>query len=314
MRHPVLIVMFLIGAGCRSATTPTQPTQESERPGPEWFRDVTSELGIEYRLTVGPTGDYFMPQVMGSGCDLDANNDDRPDILVLANAGPQEIRRELASFVSDRYCSSGDSRAFWSRLCDDDRRNPLRLARRLERSVFWRHGRSRDNSESRYRPESRTMNANAPPHTPPARRNWLLIGVACAFLCAAVGGGAWWYFRPRNQEPVVPAVDLWHVEPEVAKAINDALDEVRTKPREAQAWGRLGMYLRARLRERLPDRVQDRGGARPGRFRWPYLEGKTLIFASGEGFERPRKAAELAPATRPEPRWWSRISCSSAAT
>ena len=102
----------------------------------------------------------------------------------------------------------------------------------------------------------------------------------------------------------MPNVDLSHVEPEVAKAINDALDEVRAKPRDAKAWGRLGMYLRAHdFESECLIAFKTASELDPADFRWPYLEGKTLIFVQPEkGLERLRKAAELAPATRPEPR------------
>jgi hypothetical protein len=90
MRHPVLIVLVLVSAGCRGASNPTQANADDAPASPEWFRDVTDELGIQHRLAVGPTDRYFMPQVMGSGVAIfDADNDGRPDILVLANAGPK---------------------------------------------------------------------------------------------------------------------------------------------------------------------------------------------------------------------------------
>jgi hypothetical protein len=87
-RH--LILILLAGcAGCGSSSS-TVPATEPEPSGPEWFKDVTTEVGLTHHLHVGPTGEYFMPQVMGSGVAIfDANNDGRPDILVLANEGPK---------------------------------------------------------------------------------------------------------------------------------------------------------------------------------------------------------------------------------
>ena len=49
---------------------------------------MTAEVGLDHRRRAGPTGDYFMPQVMGSGVAVfDADGDGRLDILV-QHAGP----------------------------------------------------------------------------------------------------------------------------------------------------------------------------------------------------------------------------------
>lgn len=54
-----------------------------------WFRDVTEGAGLDFVHDAGPTGSYFMPQIMGSGAALfDANDDGLLDIYLLQNAGP----------------------------------------------------------------------------------------------------------------------------------------------------------------------------------------------------------------------------------
>jgi hypothetical protein len=91
MPRLVLLPIALIACGCeRSATTTTTAPSPTEPTGPEWFADVTKEVGIAFRHQAGPTGGYFMPQVMGSGVALlDIDNDGRLDILLLNNAGPK---------------------------------------------------------------------------------------------------------------------------------------------------------------------------------------------------------------------------------
>jgi hypothetical protein len=58
--------------------------------GTSWFADVTDEVGLDFVHEAGPVGDYFMPQIMGSGAAfLDFDNDGLLDIYLLHNAGPE---------------------------------------------------------------------------------------------------------------------------------------------------------------------------------------------------------------------------------
>jgi hypothetical protein len=65
------------------------PVEDDDRPlGPEWFRDVTAEVGLDFVHDAGPTDDYFMPQIVGCGAAVfDFNNDGRMDLFLLQCGG-----------------------------------------------------------------------------------------------------------------------------------------------------------------------------------------------------------------------------------
>jgi hypothetical protein len=74
-------------SGCSSPTA-SQPASSA------WFIDVTKERELDFRHDPGPTGSYFLPQVIGSGAALiDFNNDGRLDIYLLQNAGPESTSK-----------------------------------------------------------------------------------------------------------------------------------------------------------------------------------------------------------------------------
>jgi hypothetical protein len=57
--------------------------------GPQWFKDITEEVGLDFVHDAGPVGSYFMPQIVGSGAAFfDFDNDGRLDIYLLQNGGP----------------------------------------------------------------------------------------------------------------------------------------------------------------------------------------------------------------------------------
>lgn len=88
MRSLQLVALLTLVAGCGRGSDP--PPAAPAPPDPEWFRDVTAEVGIDWKLAVGPTDAYPMPQVMGAGVAVfDADGDGRLDIFVLSNAGPK---------------------------------------------------------------------------------------------------------------------------------------------------------------------------------------------------------------------------------
>jgi hypothetical protein len=92
----VLLLLALAGldVGCRRPAGET--AGEEEFGGPAWFEDVTDQLGIEFLHDAGPTGRYFMPQIMGSGCAVfDFDGDGLPDLYFLQNGGPKGAKNRL---------------------------------------------------------------------------------------------------------------------------------------------------------------------------------------------------------------------------
>jgi enediyne biosynthesis protein E4 len=65
-------------------------------PPAAWFADVSDEVGLDFIHDAGPTGDFFMPQSIGSGAAVfDADGDGRLVILLLQNGGPNGAKNQL---------------------------------------------------------------------------------------------------------------------------------------------------------------------------------------------------------------------------
>ncbi len=84
-----LVGLWLVlgaGAGCQRSD-PAPP--DAEPAAPPWFRDDTAEAGIDFVHDAGPTGTFFLPQIVGSGAAvLDFDGDGLLDLLFLTNGGP----------------------------------------------------------------------------------------------------------------------------------------------------------------------------------------------------------------------------------
>src|SRR5262249_36830176 len=82
----LVIALSLLGSpGCQRADAPVERAPAV----PPWFTDVTEQVGLRFVHDAGPTGSYFMPQIMGSGAALfDFDNDGRLDIYLVQNGGP----------------------------------------------------------------------------------------------------------------------------------------------------------------------------------------------------------------------------------
>jgi hypothetical protein len=92
LRHVAwqFVPLALLGAGGCGGSNPPPTPADREPESPPWFRDVTAECGLDFIHDAGPTGSFFMPQIMGSGAALfDFDGDGRLDILLLQNAGPK---------------------------------------------------------------------------------------------------------------------------------------------------------------------------------------------------------------------------------
>jgi hypothetical protein len=88
------LLAALLGAslGCRRAGP--EPADAPRSDDPVWFRDVTEEVGLDFRHEAGPVGKYFMPQIMGSGAALlDFDNDGLFDLYLIQNGGPDSPAR-----------------------------------------------------------------------------------------------------------------------------------------------------------------------------------------------------------------------------
>jgi tetratricopeptide (TPR) repeat protein len=138
------------------------------------------------------------------------------------------------------------------------------------------------------------MSSTASPGPAPRRRLRWTILVAILLLAAGLGAAAAY----RALAPSPPPLDLAGVDPQVVKVITEARDAVRSAPRSAAAWGRLGMVLS--MHEFTPEshacleRAEELDAREP---RWPYYQGLSLLRTDPErALDKLRRAADLAPA------------------
>jgi enediyne biosynthesis protein E4 len=84
----LLLCLSLGQLGCSSGRPPPSGGAADEADGPIWFEDVTDALGLDFVHDPGPTGNYFVPQMMGSGCAFLHDGDGTLYLYLLQNAGP----------------------------------------------------------------------------------------------------------------------------------------------------------------------------------------------------------------------------------
>jgi len=95
---PVLLLGALAGSCSRSHEDRPTPLPESStgRDAPEWFEDATDALGLDFVHDAGTPGEYFMPEVVGSGAAfLDFDADGRLDIYLLQNGTESSSKNRL---------------------------------------------------------------------------------------------------------------------------------------------------------------------------------------------------------------------------
>jgi hypothetical protein len=90
-RPILLLFVLLVIAGCPRSDPVGAPTE------PPWFQDVTAKVGLTHTHDCGPLpGDYFVPQIVGSGCAFfDYDGDGLLDIYLVHNGGPKGKTNQL---------------------------------------------------------------------------------------------------------------------------------------------------------------------------------------------------------------------------
>lgn len=83
----LLLGLSLGLSGCWSTQSP-QVSSADGTGGPAWFEDITESVDLDFLHDPGPTGTYFMPQSMGSGCAFIRDGDGTLYLYLLQNAGP----------------------------------------------------------------------------------------------------------------------------------------------------------------------------------------------------------------------------------
>jgi cytochrome c-type biogenesis protein CcmH/NrfG len=131
------------------------------------------------------------------------------------------------------------------------------------------------------------------------RRRFLAVALLALLAAGAVAAWRWSRVRP----PIPPVPDLTEVDPEVATLLGRARRGVEEAPRSAEAWGRLGMALRAHgFGGEANTCFAEAERLGPGEVRWPYLHGLTLVLTDPDaGLPYLERAVELA-GEAPEPR------------
>src|SRR4051812_23407074 len=87
-------LVLLLGALASACRAPVTSSATHEPEGPIWFEDITAKSGLDFTHDAGPTGTYFLPQIIGSGAALfDFDNDGRLDVYLLQNGGPNAAAR-----------------------------------------------------------------------------------------------------------------------------------------------------------------------------------------------------------------------------
>lgn len=81
--------LFLLIGCSRAPSEDRTPATAGTKTADVWFVDVSESRGLAFTHDPGPLGQYFMPEMVGSGAALfDYDNDGRLDIYLIQNGGP----------------------------------------------------------------------------------------------------------------------------------------------------------------------------------------------------------------------------------
>jgi hypothetical protein len=98
----LLPTLLLSPLGCRRSSPAAEDRAADEAAGPSWFEDVTAAVGLDFVHDSGPTGTYFTPQSMGSGCAFfDFDGDGLVDIYLVHLGGPGGKKNQLFKQMPD---------------------------------------------------------------------------------------------------------------------------------------------------------------------------------------------------------------------
>ncbi len=81
----IAAAIAVLAQGCDDAApTPRPVVVAGLRSGPAWFTDVAAETGLHFEHTTGATGQFYFPEIAGSGCGLlDYDGDGDLDVYAL---------------------------------------------------------------------------------------------------------------------------------------------------------------------------------------------------------------------------------------
>jgi hypothetical protein len=97
----VLVAAILIGLIGWFAWPASRKDEPAAHQMPAWFEDVTANSGLDFVHNCGPTGAYFMPQILGSGCAFIHDGDGSLYIYLLQGGGDAGKKSQLFKRLPD---------------------------------------------------------------------------------------------------------------------------------------------------------------------------------------------------------------------